>query len=311
MSQDDASFEDEIDLDVEPEDTALLSEVEVVTPEYELLEDVTQLYLNEIGAKPLLTPAEEVATARLLRSGDFAARQKMIEHNLRLVVNIAKRYLNRGIPLLDLIEEGNLGLIHALEKFDPERGFRFSTYATWWIRQSIERGIMNQSRTIRLPVHVVKEINIVLRAMRHLESADRRDTTVERIAALIDRSVEDVRHILSLNEHIASLDAPLDVDPSHTMAEIIADDGSSDPESLLQSSEVGTLVDDWLEQLTERQRMVIERRYGLAGHDVTTLDVIASELQLTRERVRQIQVEGLDRLRKLVKRGNITRDSLY
>jgi RNA polymerase nonessential primary-like sigma factor len=311
MSQDDASFEDEIELDGEPEDSVLLSEIESVTPEYELLEDVTQLYLNEIGAKPLLTPAEEVATARLLRAGDFAARQKMIEHNLRLVVNIAKRYLNRGIPLLDLIEEGNLGLIHALEKFDPERGFRFSTYATWWIRQSIERGIMNQARTIRLPVHVVKEINIVLRAMRHLESADRRDSTVERIAALIDRPVEDVRHILSLNEHIASLDAPLDIDPNHTMAEVIADDGNSDPESLLQSSEVGSLVEDWLEQLTERQRLVIERRYGLGGCDVATLDVIATELQLTRERVRQIQVEGLDRLRKLIKRGNISRDSLY
>lgn len=311
MSQDDASFEDEIELDGEPEDSVLLSEIESVTPEFELLEDVTQLYLNEIGAKPLLTPAEEVATARLLRAGDFAARQKMIEHNLRLVVNIAKRYLNRGIPLLDLIEEGNLGLIHALEKFDPERGFRFSTYATWWIRQSIERGIMNQARTIRLPVHVVKEINIVLRAMRHLESADRRDSTVERIAALIDRPVEDVRHILSLNEHIASLDAPLDIDPNHTMAEVIADDGNSDPESLLQSSEVGSLVEDWLEQLTERQRLVIERRYGLGGCDVATLDVIATELQLTRERVRQIQVEGLDRLRKLIKRGNISRDSLY
>jgi RNA polymerase nonessential primary-like sigma factor len=312
MSQDDAPLDDEaLDLEEEPEDSALLSEAEAVSPEQELLEDVTQLYLNEIGAKPLLTPAEEMATARLLRAGDFSARQKMIEHNLRLVVNIAKRYLNRGIPLLDLVEEGNLGLIHALEKFDPERGFRFSTYATWWIRQSIERSIMNQSRTIRLPVHIVKEINVVLRAMRHLESSDRRDTTVERIAALIDRSPDDVRRILSLNEHIASLDAPLDVDPNHTMAEIIADDGSCDPESLLQSSEVGALVDDWLEQLTERQRMVIERRYGLRGHDVATLDVIATELELTRERVRQIQVEGLDRLRKLVKRGNISRDSLY
>lgn len=291
-------------------DEALSPEPEQLAPEIELLEDVTQLYLNEIGAKPLLTPAEEVATARLVRAGDFNARQKMIEHNLRLVVNIAKYYLNRGIPLLDLIEEGNLGLIHALEKFDPERGFRFSTYATWWIRQSIERGIMNQSRTIRLPVHVVKEINVVLRAMRHLEAADRRDSTVERVAALIDKSVDEVRHILSLNEHIASLDAPLDIDPSHSMGEVIADDGGDDPESLLQFSEIGNLLDDWLAQLTDRQRHVIERRYGLNGADVATLDTIAGDLGLTRERVRQIQMEGLERIRKIIKRGNISKDSL-
>ena len=294
----------------QPEEALLAAEPEVVTREQELLEDVTQLYLNEIGAKPLLTPAQELETSRLVRAGDFAARQKMIEHNLRLVVNIAKHYLNRGIPLLDLIEEGNLGLIHALEKFDPERGFRFSTYATWWIRQSIERGIMNQSRTIRLPVHVVKEINLVLRAMRHLESAERRDSTVERIALLLDKSVDDVRRILSLNEHIASLDAPLEIDPNHTMAEVIADETGGDPESLLQTSEVDSLLGSWLDQLTDRQRSVIERRYGLNGAEVATLDSIALDLGLTRERVRQIQMEGLERLRKIIKRGNISRDSL-
>ncbi|QRM20038.1 RNA polymerase sigma factor RpoS [Dechloromonas sp. TW-R-39-2] len=303
--QEDESFEGQ------PDEAVLLPEPEVIAPELDLLEDVTQLYLNEIGAKPLLTPAEELATARCMRAGDFASRQKMIEHNLRLVVNIAKHYLNRGIPLLDLIEEGNLGLIHALEKFDPERGFRFSTYATWWIRQSIERGIMNQARTIRLPVHVVKEINLVLRAMRHLESADRRESTVERVAVLIDKPVEDVRRILALNEHIASLDMPLDIDPEHTMVEIIADDGGSDPASLLQSSEVDTLIAGWLDQLTERQRQVIERRYGLNNADVATLDIIANDLGLTRERVRQIQMEALDRLRKIVKRGNLSSDSLF
>ena len=300
----------EQDFDGQPEELLLPPEPEVVTPEIELLEDVTQLYLTQIGAKPLLTPEEELATARLVCQGDFAARQRMIEHNLRLVVNIAKHYLNRGIPLLDLVEEGNLGLIHALEKFDPERGFRFSTYATWWIRQNIERGIMNQSRTIRLPVHVVKEINVVLRAMRHLESADRRDSTVERVAALIDRPVEDVRRILSLNEHIASLDAPLEIDPNHTIGEIIADESGADPETLFQESEIGSLVDDWLAQLSERQHSVIERRYGLNGADVATLDTIAGDLGLTRERVRQIQMEALERLRKILKRGNISRDSL-
>ena len=291
-------------------DTGPLPEPEPVSPELELLEDVTQLYLNEIGAKPLLTPADELATTRLVSAGDFAARQKMIEHNLRLVVNIAKHYLNRGIPLLDLVEEGNLGLIHALEKFDPERGFRFSTYATWWIRQTIERAIMNQSRTIRLPVHVVKDINLVLRAIRHLESAATRDTSVERVAALIDRPVADVRRILHLNEHIASLDAPLEIDPSHSLGDAIADDAAVNPEALLQFREMGALLGDWLAQLSERQRQVIERRYGLNGADVVTLEALAVDLGLTRERVRQIQAEALDRLRSIVKRGGVTRDSL-
>jgi len=304
---DDPEDDERASADVEPE--ALL-EPEASTPELELLEDVTQLYLNEIGAKPLLTPDDELATTRRVRAGDFAARQKMIEHNLRLVVNIAKHYLNRGIPLLDLIEEGNLGLIHALEKFDPERGFRFSTYATWWIRQRIERGIMNQSRTIRLPVHVVKEINLVLRAFRHLESAATRDASVERVAALIDRPVADVRRILHLNEHIASLDAPLEIDPNHTIGDAIADEAAVNPETLLQFREMGALLDDWLGQLSERQRQIIERRYGLNGADITRLEALASELGLTRERVRQIQLEALDRLRTIVKRGGVSRDSL-
>ena len=285
-------------------------EPEPVSPELELLEDVTQLYLNEIGAKPLLTPADELATTRLVSAGDFAARQKMIEHNLRLVVNIAKHYLNRGIPLLDLVEEGNLGLIHALEKFDPERGFRFSTYATWWIRQSIERAIMNQSRTIRLTVHVVKDINLVLRAIRHLESAATRETSVERVAALIDRPVADVRRILHLNEHIASLDAPLEIDPSHSLGDAIADEAAVNPEALLQFREMGALLDDWLAQLSERQRQVIERRYGLNGADVVTLEALAVDLGLTRERGRPLQAEARARLRSIIKRGGVTRDAL-
>lgn len=276
-----------------------------------LLEDVTQRYLNEIGAKPLLTPEDELQTTRLVRAGDFSARQKMIEHNLRLVVNIAKHYLHRGIPLLDLVEEGNLGLIHALEKFDPERGFRFSTYATWWIRQSIERSIMNQGRTIRLPVHVIREINLVLRAMRHLESDENRESTVEKVALLLDRPADDIRRILSLNEHIASLDAPLDFDPNHTIAEWVVDETeSADPVSLLQSSEVSHLLDDWLAQLSERQRGVIERRYGLKGQDPATLDAIAADIGLTRERVRQIQQEALIRLRQIIGKGKISRDSV-
>jgi len=308
-----ALSEEEI-LQEELSDEAFLAEEEdeaaIATPEVELLNDVTQHYLNEIGAKPLFTPQEEYDWACRAQSGEFAARQKMIEHNLRLVVNIAKHYLNRGIPLLDLIEEGNLGLIHAIEKFDPERGFRFSTYATWWIRQSIERAIMNQSRTIRLPVHVVKEINLVLRAFRHLELANGREIRLEQIAHLIDRSVADVRRVLALNEHIASLDAPLEIDPSHSVADAIADDNALDPESLLQSSEVDHLVSHWVEQLPEKQRRVLERRYGLGGGEISTLEEVALDLNLTRERVRQIQIEALDQLRRVIKRGGVTRDNL-
>lgn len=292
-------------------ESPLEGDAEALTPEVEFFEDITQVYLNEIGAKPLLKPDEELDAARCSKAGDFSARQKMIEHNLRLVVSIAKRYLNRGIPFLDLIEEGNLGLIHALGKFDPERGFRFSTYATWWIRQSIERAIMNQSRTIRLPVHVVKEINVVLRAIRHLEAAEGRDSTMEGIAALIDKPVEEVRRILLLNEHIASLDAPLDIDPTHSAVDVIADENSADPAALLQTAELAGLVEEWLSQLSERQREVIRRRYGLNGVDVETLDTIACDLELTRERVRQIQLEGLERLRRTIKRGGIDKESLY
>ncbi|MFZ2853983.1 MAG: RNA polymerase sigma factor RpoS [Rhodocyclaceae bacterium] len=311
----DPDFTDDEIPEPEPSDETLLPEAEVeveaaLSAEVELINDVTQLYLNEIGAKPLFTAVEEAAWARLARAGDFPARQKMIEHNLRLVVNIAKHYLHRGIPLLDLIEEGNLGLIHAIEKFDPERGFRFSTYATWWIRQSIERSIMNQSRTIRLPVHVVKEINLVLRAIRHLESANGREFSVEQIAHLIDRPIEDVRRVLALNEHIASLDTPLEVDPSHTIADAIADDNALDPEELLQSNEIGALLERWVGQLSDKQRQVIERRYGLGNTDVCTLEDIAVDLDLTRERVRQIQIEALEQLRRIIKRGGVTRDNL-
>ncbi len=278
--------------------------------ESEFLSDVTQLYLNEIGANPLLTAEEELALTRLVRRGDFEARQIMIERNLRLVVNIAKHYLNRGIPLLDLVEEGNLGLMHALEKFDPERGFRFSTYATWWIRQNIERAIMNQSRTIRLPVHVVKELNQVLRAQRSVEAEGGGQSTLEEVARRLDKPIEDVRGILALSEHTASLDAPLDIDPSLSIGESLADDHLETLDQQVQTNEVESLVGEWLELLSDKQRFVIRHRYGFDETEVKTLEELAEQLGLTRERVRQIQLEALGQLRRILKRHGMSRDAL-
>lgn len=270
------------------------------------LEDLTQLYLNEIGATPLLKPAEELALARAVRSGDFPARQHMIEANLRLVVSIAKHYPNRGVPLDDLIEEGNLGLIHALEKFDPERGFRFSTYATWWVRQTIERAIMNQSRTIRLPIHVIKELNTVLQALRKLGvETGEAEPALDRVARLLHKPVEEIRHILALNERTTSLDAPLDIDPDLSVADSLADEQAEDPEAMLTQHEVEAHVADWVNGLPERHRRVVEARYGLNGQSIATLETLAQELGITRERVRQVQVEALAQLRARLKREGV------
>ena len=293
-----------------PPEVEVFFEPPAQPPDTEFLGDVTQLYLNEIGANPLLTADEELALARRLRAGDFPARQTLIERNLRLVVNIAKHYLNRGIPLLDLVEEGNLGLIHALEKFDPERGFRFSTYATWWIRQNIERAIMNQSRTIRLPVHVVKELNQVLRTKRQLEAMSNGDATVDDVARRMERPVSEVRAILALNEHTASLDAPLDIDPTLSIGESLADEDAETPEVQIQDLEVETLVREWIGQLSEKQRMVIRHRYGIDECEVQTLEELADALELTRERVRQIQLEALGQLRRIIKRRGVSKDVL-
>jgi len=269
--------------------------------------DLTQLYLNDIGARPLLTQPQELALARAMRAGDFSARQTLIERNLRLVVSIARHYVHRGVALPDLVEEGNLGLIHALEKFDPERGFRFSTYATWWIRQSIERAVMNQSRTIRLPANVVKEINVVLRAMRHLEThapAGERDTTLEDVAHLLGKTIGEVERLLRYREQPVSLDAPLDHDQGLTVGDGVADDAAVSPELLLHVSSIERFVGKWLVELTDRQRRVIERRYGLNGCDVAALDELALEMGVTRERIRQIQVEALDKLRgRIIRKG--------
>jgi RNA polymerase nonessential primary-like sigma factor len=258
--------------------------------------DATELYLKEIGFSPLLTAAEEKRFGRLARNGDSAARKRMIESNLRLVVKISRRYLNRGLPLLDLIEEGNLGLIHAVEKFDADRGFRFSTYATWWIRQGIERAIMNQTRTIRLPVHVVKELNLYLRAARELSQKLDHEPSVEEIAALIERPAADVDRMLRLNERVESIDYVRNAN-DRSMLETVADENSADPSQQIAEHDLSSKLQRLLDQLSDKQRDVLVRRFGLHGGASGTLEEVGEQVGLTRERVRQIQIEALARLR--------------
>ena len=273
--------------------------------------DATQLYLNEIGYSPLLTADEEKYFSRLALQGDASARKRMIESNLRLVVKISRRYINRGLTLLDLIEEGNLGLIRAVEKFDPERGFRFSTYATWWIRQTIERGIMNQTRTIRLPIHVVKELNVYLRAARELTQKLDHEPSAEEIADMLDKPAADVKRLLRLNERVTSMDTPVGPDSDRSMADTIADTHESDPSQLLQDSDIRDSIADWLEELSEKQREVLSRRFGLRGYESSTLEEVGREIGLTRERVRQIQVEALRRLRSIMENNGLSSESLF
>jgi len=273
--------------------------------------DATQIYLSEIGFSPLLTAEEEVYFSRLALKGDEPSRKRMIESNLRLVVKIARRYNNRGLPLLDLIEEGNLGLIRAIEKFDPERGFRFSTYATWWIRQTIERAIMNQTRTIRLPIHVVKELNIYLRASRELIQKLDHEPTAEDIAQHLDRPVADVNKMLRLNERIASVDTPFAGESDKALLDVIADDKSTGPESDLQSEDMSNNIIHWLNELNTKQREVLARRFGLLGYEASTLENVGREIGLTRERVRQIQVEALKRLRDILSQQNLSIEAIF
>lgn len=278
----------------------------------ELATDTIQHYLNKIGERSLLSPEEELRYATLARQGDFDARQVMIERNLRLVVSIAKHYVNRGLVLLDLIEEGNLGLMHAITKFEPERGFRFSTYATWWIRQSIERAIMNQARTIRLPVHRIRELNLVLRAKYHLEARlpNRHEARLEDVAHLVERSVDEVRDILGLADHVASLDTPIDGDPHSSLLDLIADAAEEGPEAHAEQHETTRLVRQWIESIPIKQRLVIMRRFGLDHGAPATLEELAEEMGITRERVRQIQQDGLVRLRRVMTARGLGKDAL-
>jgi RNA polymerase nonessential primary-like sigma factor len=273
--------------------------------------DATQLYLGEIGFSPLLSADEEVYFSRRALKGDEASRKRMIVSNLRLVVKIARRYNNRGLALLDLIEEGNLGLIRAVEKFDPERGFRFSTYATWWIRQTIERAIMNQTRTIRLPIHVVKELNVYLRAARELSQKLDHEPTAEEIAQSLDKPVRDVTKMLRLNERITSVDTPIGGENDKVLLDVIADDDGHGPEEDFQDSDIKLNIIKWLEDLNPKQREVLARRFGLLGYEPSTLEDVGVEIGLTRERVRQIQVEALRRLKDMLGHKGLDLEALF
>lgn len=274
--------------------------------------DATQLYLSEIGFSPLLSAEEEVLYARRALQGDEKARERMIVSNLRLVVKISRRYNNRGLALLDLIEEGNLGLIRAVEKFDPERGFRFSTYATWWIRQTIERAIMNQTRTIRLPIHVVKELNSYLRTARLLAQELDHEPTADDIARHLNVPVEDVSKILKLNERISSIDTSATQDAEDKgLFEVLTMDGDCGPEEEVQDSDMKVSIVRWLEDLNPKQREVLARRFGLLGYEPSTLEDVGSEIGLTRERVRQIQVEALRRLKDVLGQQGLSLETIF
>ncbi|WP_174889334.1 RNA polymerase sigma factor RpoS [Candidatus Williamhamiltonella defendens] len=299
----DESTESELDEDEEDE---LL--VENVT---QRVLDATQLYLGEIGYSPLLTAAEEIYFARRVLCGDESSRRRMIESNLRLVVKISRRYINRGLPLLDLIEEGNLGLIRAVEKFDPERGFRFSTYATWWIRQTIERAIMNQTRTIRLPIHVVKELNVYLRAARELSHKLDHDPSPEEIAEQLNKPVDYVSRMLRLNESISSVDTSFGNAAEKGLLDVLSDETDNDPENTTQNDDMKKSVVKWLFELSTKQREVLARRFGLLGYEPATLEEVGCEIGLTRERVRQIQVEGLLRLKEMLQTQGLNIEALF
>ncbi len=271
--------------------------------------DPTRQYLDEIGGSPLLSADEEKILARRAQDGDEAARQRMIESNLRLVVKIARRYINRSLPLLDLIEEGNLGLIHAVKKFKPELGFRFSTYATWWIRQTIERAIMNQSHTVRLPIHVIKDINSCLRAARRLRQDSERPPSFAEIAQHLGRDLADVERLMALHDRTTMQTAASDGNGSGPVERLHAK-REAEPAQCAQKDSVHDIVDYWVCELGDKQRAVVERRFGLHGYRRATLEQIGEDIGVTRERVRQIQLDALRNLREMMESHGISGDTL-
>jgi RNA polymerase primary sigma factor len=264
----------------------------------EHLEDAIRLYLREIRETPLLTADEEKELATRYAAGDRGARNRIIEANLRLVVNIAKRYNNHTIPLVDLIEEGNLGLIKAVERFRPEKGFRFSTYASWWIRQAIERAMVNQGRTVRLPVHVAGELSKMLRVARGLGQEFDREPTVKEIAATLEKPVSYVHHLQELNTRNYSLEKPLGAEGDYQLLDTLADTSGETPFSRLDQEDVSTQVASWIASLTDHEREILILRFGLDDGEPQTLEAIGKRFGVTRERIRQIESRSLAKLRK-------------
>jgi RNA polymerase primary sigma factor len=272
---------------------------EVEAAETEITTDALQLFLKDIGKVPLLTAAQEVELAKRIERGDHGAKQAMVEANLRLVVSIAKRYRNQGLPFLDLIQEGTIGLVRAAEKFDYRKGFKFSTYATWWIRQAVARAIADKGRTIRMPVHVVEKLNRILRSERKLRAERGREPSIEEIARDVDMSPDEVEHIRRSAQTPVSLEKPVGDDDESEFGHFLADDSTPLPDELAETALQREALRGILSALSERERRVLELRYGLDGQQPRTLDEVGRAFNVTRERIRQIEHQGLKKLRAL------------